>query len=81
MKEEFLHQDFWAPNVDLAAVRVALHSILGELRQHRDDFLSAILKTRQVPTSPSTKERPTVVPTLKVYGISLEDRHVHYNLP
>jgi hypothetical protein len=80
MKEEFLHQDFWAPDVDSAAVGVALHSIVTELRQHRDNSLSAILETRQAPTSPNTKETPTMLPTLKAYGVSLEDRRVHENL-
>ena len=77
MKEEFLHQDFWAPDVDSAAVGVALHSIVTELRQHRDDSHSAILETRQAPTTPNTKETPTMLPTLKAYGVSLEDRRVH----
>jgi hypothetical protein len=80
MKEEFLKQDFWAPNVDLAAVGAALQSISTELRQHRDDSLSAILETVQAPTSPNTKESPSVVSTLKAYGVSLNDRRVHANL-
>jgi hypothetical protein len=80
MKEEFLYKDFWAPDVDLAAVGAALHSIVTELRQHRDDSLSAILQTSQAPTSPNTKESPLVLPTLKAYGVSLEDRRVHENL-
>jgi hypothetical protein len=42
--------------------------------------LSAILATVQRPTSPATKESPSVVPTLKAYGVSLEDRHAHENL-
>jgi hypothetical protein len=80
MKEEMLNSDFWAPDVDSAAVRVALDSIVTELRQHRDDSLSAILETAQAPISPNTEENPTVVPTLKAYGISLVDRRVHENL-
>jgi hypothetical protein len=80
IKEEFLTQDFWAPDVDSAAVGAALSSIVTELRQHRDDKLSAILETFQAPTSPNTKESPTVLPTLKAYGVSLEDRRVHENL-
>jgi hypothetical protein len=80
MKEEFLYKDFWSPDVDSAAVGAALHSIVTELRQHRDDSLSAILATVQAPTSPATKESPSVVPTLKAYGVSLEDRRVHENL-
>jgi hypothetical protein len=74
MKEEFLYQDFWSPHVNLAAVGAALHSIVTELRQHRDDSLSAILATIQAPASPNTKESPSVVLTLKAYGVSLEDR-------
>jgi hypothetical protein len=48
-----------------------------KLRQHQDDSLSAILATMQVPTSSATKESPSMVPTLKAYGVSLEDRHMH----
>jgi hypothetical protein len=80
LKEELLHTDFWAPEVDSAAVEAALHSIVTELRQHRDDLLSVILQTVQVSTSPNTKENPTVLPTLKAYGVSLDDRRVHENL-
>jgi hypothetical protein len=80
MKEEFLYQDFWSLDVDSAAVGAALQSIVTELRQHCDDLLSAILATVLAPTSPTTKESPSVVPTLKAYGVSLEDRRVHENL-
>jgi hypothetical protein len=80
MKEEFLTQDFWATEVDSAAVGDALSSIVTELRQHRDDKLSSILETAQVPSSPHTKQSPTMLPTLKAYGVSLEDRRVHENL-
>jgi hypothetical protein len=80
LKEEFLNKDFWAPEVDSAAVGAALHSIVIELRQHRDDSLSVILQTVQAPTSPNTKENPTVLSTLKACGVSLDDRHVHENL-
>jgi hypothetical protein len=51
-----------------------------ELRQHLDNFLSAIIERRQAPTSSNTKETLTLLPTLKAYGISLEDRRVHKNL-
>jgi hypothetical protein len=80
LKEELLHTDLWAPEVDLAAVQAALHSIVTELRQHRDDSLSVILQTVQAPTSPNTKENPTALPMLKAYGLSLDDRRVHENL-
>jgi hypothetical protein len=66
--------------VDLAAVGAALCSIVMELRQHWDDSLSAILETSQVPLSPNTKESPTLLPTLKAYGVSLDDRCVNENL-
>jgi hypothetical protein len=79
VKEELLHTDFWAPEVDLAAVEAALHSIEAELRQHRDNSLSGILQTVQAPTLPNTKENPTVLPKLKAYGVSLDDRRVHEN--
>jgi hypothetical protein len=77
------HQEcttFGASDVDSAAVGVALQSIMTELRQHRDDYLLAILKTSQAPTSPNTKESPTLLPTLKAYGVSLDDRRIHENL-
>jgi hypothetical protein len=45
MKEEFLKQDFWAPDVDSGAVGAALQSISTELCQHRDDSLYAIVPT------------------------------------
>jgi hypothetical protein len=34
----------------------------------------------QAPTSPNTKESPAMLPTLKAYGVSLDDRRVHENL-
>jgi hypothetical protein len=81
MREEFLYQDFWSPDVDLAATGAALHSIMMELRQHRDDSLAAILATVQVPTYLAANENPSIVPTLKAYEVSLlEDRHKHENL-
>jgi hypothetical protein len=66
---------------DLAAVGAALHSTVTKLSQHRDNFLSAILQTLQVPMSPNTKESPMLLPMLKAYGVSLGDRRVHENLP
>jgi hypothetical protein len=80
LKDKILQNDFWASDVDSAAVGEALQSIVDELRQQRDDSLSAILKTTQAPTSPNTKAKPTVLPTLKAYGVSLDDRRVHENL-
>jgi hypothetical protein len=80
LKEEILEKDYWATDVDSAAVGAALHSIVTELRQHRDNSLSAILQTSQAPTSPTTKASPTILPTLKAYGVSLDDRRVHENL-
>jgi hypothetical protein len=80
MKEEFLYKDFMSPDVDSSAVGAALHSIVTELRQYRDNALSSILATVQAPTSPAMKESPSVVPSLKAYGVSLEDRRVHENL-
>jgi hypothetical protein len=72
MKEEFLYKDFMSPDVDSSAVGAALHSIVTELRQYRDNALSSILATVQAPTSPAMKESPSVVPSLKAYGVSLE---------
>jgi hypothetical protein len=80
LKDGILQKYFWASDVDSAAVGAALHSIVTELRQHRDNSLSAILETSQAPTSPNSKESPFMVPTLKAYGVSLDDRRVHENL-
>jgi hypothetical protein len=55
VKEEILNKDFWAPEIDSAAVGDALDSIVREIRQQRDDSLSSILETVQAPTSPNTK--------------------------
>jgi hypothetical protein len=72
MKESFLYKDFWYLKVDLAAVGAALHSIMTELRQHQDNSLSAIIARVEARTSPATtKENPSLVPTLKAYGVSL----------
>jgi hypothetical protein len=55
MKEESLNTDLWVPDVDSAAVGAALHSIVTELRQQRDDSLSAILENPQpLPTPKKT---------------------------
>jgi hypothetical protein len=64
----------------LKEVEAALHSIVTELRQHQDDLLYVILQTVQAPTSPNTKENPTVLPTLEAYGVSFDDCRVHENL-
>ena len=53
---------------------------MTEIQQHRDDSVLAILKTLQVPTSPNTKESPTLLPTLKAYGVSQDGQRVHDNL-
>jgi hypothetical protein len=66
--------------VDLAAVGAVVDLIVTELRQHRANFLSAILAMVQVPTSQATNESPFVVPTLKANGASLEDKRMHENL-
>jgi hypothetical protein len=58
LKEEYLNTDFWTSNVDSAAVGAALHSIVTEIQQHRDDSLSAILKTLQATTSPKYQRKP-----------------------
>ena len=81
LKEEYLNTVFWASNMDSAAAGAALHLIVTEIRQHLDDSLLAILETLQAPTSPNTKESPTVLPMhLKAYGVLLDDRRVHENL-
>jgi hypothetical protein len=59
MKEEFLYKDFWSPDMDLAAVGAALHLVMRELRQHWDNYLSAIQATVQAQTlQPQKKALP-----------------------
>jgi hypothetical protein len=41
LKEEFLNKDLWASDIGSAAVGAALHSIVMELKQHRDDYLAS----------------------------------------
>jgi hypothetical protein len=74
IKEEMLNTDFWATNVGLAAVGAAIDSIVMEIRQHQDNSVSFILDTEQAPISPNSKETPSVVPMLKAYGASQEDK-------
>jgi hypothetical protein len=80
VKKEILNKDFWAPEIDWAAVGDALKNIVREIWQHRDNSLSSILETVRALTSPNTKANPAMVPMLKAYGVSLEDRRVHENL-
>jgi hypothetical protein len=55
MKEEMLNKDFWATNVDSAAIiGLALDS------KHQDASLSSILEMVQAPINLNTKENPTV---------------------
>jgi hypothetical protein len=73
LKDKILQNDFWASDVDSAAVGAALHSIVTELRQHRDDSFFAIFQTSQAPTSPNTKASPTLLSMLKAYDASLDN--------
>ena len=78
VKEEVLNQDsLWAPNVDSASVGAAIDSVGKELRQHREDALSSVLGTEQVPISAETEENDTVVPTLKKHGVNPKDKQAH----
>jgi hypothetical protein len=54
--------------------------IAKDLRQQKEDKLSEILGTIRAPVSPQSKQSPNKYPTLKQYGISLEDRRVQQSL-
>jgi hypothetical protein len=54
--------------------------IAKDLQQQKEDKLSEILGTIRAPVSPQSKHNPNKYPTLKQYGISLEDRRVHQSL-
>jgi hypothetical protein len=56
LKEEYPNTDLWASNVDLAAVGAALHLIVTEIRQQRNDSLSGESTKEQIPCKPKGDE-------------------------
>jgi hypothetical protein len=81
LKQELLDLDaFWSPIGDSDKIASVIIDIARELQQQKDDKLSEILGTSRAPVSPQTQDNPNKYPTLKQYGVSLEDRRVHQRL-
>jgi hypothetical protein len=66
--------------VDLKRLESLLFSIVREMNEKRETELSKILDTVRDPVSPATEKIASFCPTLKLYGVPLEDRRVHGGL-
>jgi hypothetical protein len=82
LKQDLLDLDaFWsAPVGDSSKIESVILDIAKDLQQQKEDKLSEILGTIRAPVLPQSKRNPNKYPTLKQYGISLEDRRVHQSL-
>jgi len=80
-KQELIDLDtLWSPVGDCNEIASVILDIAKDRQQQRDKKLSEILGTLKAPISPQSKVNPNKYPTLKQYGISLEDRRVHQSL-
>jgi hypothetical protein len=70
----------WRENIDAGQVEMQLQSIVREANEKREEELSLILSTVRNPVSPQSVNRLSFCPTMKQYGLSLEDRRLHGNL-
>jgi hypothetical protein len=70
----------WRKNIDAGQVEMQLQSIVREANEKREEELSLILSTVRNPVSPQSANRISFCPTLKQYGVSLEDRRLHGNV-
>jgi predicted metal-dependent hydrolase len=81
LKQDLLNLDaLWSPVGDSSKIGSLILDIAKDLQQQKEEKLSEILGTIRVPVSPQRKQNPNNYPTLKQYGISLEDRRVHQSL-
>ena len=81
LKQELLDQDaFWSPVGDSEKIASVILDIAKDLQQQKDEKLSEILGTIRAPVSPRSQQNPHKYPTMKQYGVSLEDRRVHQSL-
>ena len=81
LKQELLDLDsFWQPVEDSNKIVSAILDIAKDLQAQKEDKLSEILGTTRSPLSPQSKQNPSKFPTMKQYGVSLEDRRVHQSL-
>ena len=79
LKGELLETNFWT-TVNANEVEATMNNIVAEIRQHREDALSAILGLALEPVSPNTKQNPLLFPSLKKYSIPLGDTRVHQGI-
>ena len=54
-------------------IKFTLLELTAEIQQHKSDELTAVLGTKKLPLSPTTKYNPKFCPTLRHYGIPLDD--------
>jgi hypothetical protein len=81
LKPELVDSDsFWQPVGDSNAIVSVILDIAKDLQTQKEDKLSEILGTTRAPLSPQSKQNPSKYPTMKQYGVSLEDRRVHQSL-
>jgi hypothetical protein len=81
LTQELLDLDaFWPPVGDSSKIASVILDITKDLQQQKDDKLPEILGTIRAPVWPPSKLNPSKFPTLKQYGVFLEDRRVHQSL-
>jgi hypothetical protein len=82
LKQDIIDLDaFWSPAGDASKIASVILDIAKDLQQQKEDKLSDILGTIRAPVSLRSKQNPNKYPTLKQYGISLEERRgVHQSL-
>ena len=65
-------------NVDPQKLKSVLHTILAEVNQEQSTKVVSILPTKpSLPISPNSKTKESFCSTMKHYGLSLTDRHLH----
>mmetsp|Transcript_17866 Transcript_17866/g.25185 ORF Transcript_17866/g.25185 Transcript_17866/m.25185 type:complete len:172 (-) Transcript_17866:520-1035(-) len=68
----------WKKNVDPQKLKSVLRTILAEVNQEQSSKVASILPTKpSLPISPNSKSKESFCPTMKHYGLSLTDRHLH----
>jgi hypothetical protein len=81
LRQDLLDLDaFWSPVGDSSKITSVILDIAKDLQQQKEDKLSEILGTIRALALLQSKQNPNKYPTLKQYGISLEDRRVHQSL-
>eukprot|EP00521_Asterionellopsis_glacialis_P009673 CAMPEP_0195287468 /NCGR_PEP_ID=MMETSP0707-20130614/4517_1 /TAXON_ID=33640 /ORGANISM="Asterionellopsis glacialis, Strain CCMP134" /LENGTH=158 /DNA_ID=CAMNT_0040347225 /DNA_START=391 /DNA_END=863 /DNA_ORIENTATION=+ len=75
--ERYSTSIFWKKDVDPDEVKHILKSIIAEVHKEQSEKVATILQKPSLPISPNSKENKSFCPTLKHYGIPLDDRRLH----